>query len=106
MDLSPFVARPGEWANPGDTNPYYEVSVIYLETIRDEAASAGAGIGPVFTSTLYAAVAHELGHGPKGQPEESDHGERSLVGLGAHSISELFATGTIRRFRETSRWWK
>jgi len=92
---------------PSETIPPYELSIIYLETLRDELQTLLPAVrGQQFSSSLYAAVAHEIGHAPKDQPEPEDHDEGELMGLGVHTIGEKFASPTLRRFRETIRWWR
>jgi hypothetical protein len=103
----------------------YEVSVIYLETIRDEFAS----FDPVkpfpqcwsfseqqYRKAVSGTVAHETGHAPGARSEADNHREGQLMDgpykneTGQEiqgqppSIEKDFAGATIRRFRQALRW--
>jgi len=72
-----------------------QLSVIYLETIRDCYSGGLDGLGTV--------VSHETGHGPGVQPIGSDHEENRLMSAG--NQSESFNEISLERFRKTSRWY-
>ena len=80
--------------------------MIYLETIRDGAASGlNVSDDTLLLSTLYGVVAHEIGHGagPLRRPAEADHSEGGLMRIGSGSIIETFRPKTVLRFRQTDR---
>ena len=92
------------------------VSAIFTETIRDDAIDAEvqnfinstnlyAGFRSDYWGNIYGTVAHEIGHGPGGNSEASDHDEGGLMQAGGETIyGHSFTPVTIKRFRNAGQW--
>jgi hypothetical protein len=93
----------GEDTTLGDTPNGAGVTVIYLETIRDD-NQASVDREQRFPNALYAIVGHEIGHPPGGRSGDEDHAEVGLMRAGNDRIIDVFTHRTLRRFREAKKW--
>ena len=60
-----------------------------------------------YMEVLLGCIAHELGHPPGRQSENTDHDEDGLMRVGAGPIVGLgndFTAKTIKRFRDAENW--
>ncbi len=100
-DGESFLLGLTPWTTGFGDNVQNVLSMLFLETIRDDTVESG---GPITFAASYSlhlenAVAHEIGHVPRGK---SGHYEPGLMGEEASGSD--FAPESIRRFRKTSNW--
>jgi hypothetical protein len=121
IPLSGVTPKTSRWLIV-DPNRALGYSAIFLEAIRDyefamrEASNPSPGhfVDPIrvpfirdrYLQRIYAVVAHEVGHGPGRQHENTDHGEKGIMEAGASALisGDAFALQTIRRFRSAQSW--
>lgn len=106
---------------PVGANTPFGYSVIFMENLRDDAFGTRGGLSPApaaFTNATMAAflaqqyqnrlksvIAHEIGHAPGRQSENSDHDEEQIMrNGGALSLAAGFSPKTQRRFRTAESW--
>lgn len=90
-------------------------SVVYIEANREKEfgyVSPQLLANPTFMrgrhveyyKLLYGTVAHEIGHSPGKQWEDTDHDEGGLMQSGGSKIDIDFTPASVRRFRPTKSW--
>ncbi len=115
-DLDPHAEAPlvGVTAETPGTWHAHGFSVIYTETIRDTAYEGGipASYQPAnhfdleqrYYRLLFGTIAHETGHAPGRNWENTDHNEQGLMQKGGNSITIPFTPQTLLRFRLSTSW--
>jgi hypothetical protein len=104
----------------GDTNQYLgatlkdgifgRYSAIFTEVIRDSdymyaPRNTNTATQKDFIDWIAMIVAHELGHAPGSNSEDSDHAESGImIGAGNRAITDSFSAQSILRFRSTATW--
>jgi hypothetical protein len=100
--------RGEESRTQGLTSKLDDVSVVYVETCRDQFNSELKALAPIarssaqvnFKKLMNAAAAHEIGHQPWiGHPFYDDHDEGGIMNSSSNSLDAGFTPKTIKRLR-------